>query len=71
MVSREFIEDVRANVGKLGYPGGCPTCMGLGTNPGHRLPQGHDTIFCIGCEREGQSADHNHVLCWECEGVKR
>lgn len=63
------LEDIRKNLGQIGYPGGCPTCKGLvWTNPGHRLPQGPDTITCIACGEEGKSAYHNHVICKECGG---
>lgn len=70
IASPEVIADIRKNIGHIGYPGGCPTCMFDGTygHNGHRGPQGPDTITCVGCHQEGKSAFHNHVICKECEG---
>lgn len=69
--SQEALDDIRANIGHVGYPGGCPTCKfesELGRN-GHRQTPGPDTITCVKCGEIGKAADHNHILCWECEGV--
>ena len=69
--SPEVLADVRENVGHIGYPGGCSVCKfsaELGHNP-HRETPGHDSIVCIGCGEIQVAADHNHVLCWNCEGI--
>lgn len=70
-----MLEDVRAHVGQIGYPGGCATCyvdsiyaVGHAHNK-HNGKQGPDLIVCIGCGEMDKAADHNHILCWECEGI--
>lgn len=69
--SQEVLDDIRAHIGQTGYPGGCVPCRFESANGEHnRNPnKGHDTIICIGCGETDKAADHNHVLCWECEGI--